>query len=238
MRVIDIESLEFNDFGHQMPNRPYAILSHRWSDSELTYRQYLALDKAELRRQDRPEHSTGLGKILWNCFMARSKGIPYFWIDTCCINKNNVDDQTELSFSIMSMFKWYKDAEACYAYLATVFKTHKEVQLDQDAFLDVASHPQQPIARGKPWKPPPVEWFQLGWTLQGLLAPHRMHFFNAQWTMIGSRSDLGTHIERAADILPEHLYDYKGASLTAKLSWLPGARPVARRTGCTPIRAL
>lgn len=111
MRVIDTESLEFRDFGHRMPDRPYAILSHRWGEDELTYRQYLSLDKAELRRQARPEHSTGLGKILWGCFMARSNGIPYFWIDTCCINKNNADDQTELSASIMSMFRWYNQAQ-------------------------------------------------------------------------------------------------------------------------------
>jgi len=47
--------------------------------------------------------------------------------DTCCINKA---DFTELSEAINSMFRWYRNAARCYAYLSdvssSVFDTNEE----------------------------------------------------------------------------------------------------------------
>jgi hypothetical protein len=44
---------------------------------------------------------------------ARDK-LEYFWVDTCCINKNS---SAKLSESINSMYHWYQEAYICYAYI-------------------------------------------------------------------------------------------------------------------------
>ncbi|KAJ5042653.1 beta transducin-like protein-like protein HET-E4s, partial [Bipolaris maydis] len=96
---------------------PYAILSHTWgADSD--------------------------EKILFCGSQARHDGLQYFWIDTCCIDKN---DKAELAFSIRSMFRWYRNAARCYVYLS-------DSSCDYTAFRR-------------------SRWFTRGWTLQELLAP-------------------------------------------------------------------
>ncbi|KAH7323509.1 hypothetical protein BKA65DRAFT_406838, partial [Rhexocercosporidium sp. MPI-PUGE-AT-0058] len=39
------------------------------------------------------------------------------WIDSCCIDKTS---SAELSEAIISIFKWCRQAEVCYAYLSDV----------------------------------------------------------------------------------------------------------------------
>jgi hypothetical protein len=39
------------------------------------------------------------------------------WIDSCCIDKTS---SAELSEAINSMFRWYQNAQVCYAYLSDV----------------------------------------------------------------------------------------------------------------------
>ena len=39
------------------------------------------------------------------------------WIDTCCIDKSS---SAELSEAINSMFRWYRNADVCYAFLSDV----------------------------------------------------------------------------------------------------------------------
>ncbi|KAF9071605.1 heterokaryon incompatibility protein-domain-containing protein [Rhodocollybia butyracea] len=46
---------------------------------------------------------------------ARSDHFDYIWIDTCCIDKTS---SSELSEAINSMYRYYREAEVCYAYLA------------------------------------------------------------------------------------------------------------------------
>jgi hypothetical protein len=184
--------LEFVDFGSRMTDQPYAILSHRWTDSELNYRQYRDLDKSELKQRIPAEHNTGLAKILWGCHLARLDDLRYFWIDTCRINKNNVDDQTELSSSIMSMWKWYNDPAVCYAYLATTQLIEAQVAEDPFAFTDWQDTKTDYFGHQAP-----LDYFRRGWTPQELLAPRGVMFFNASWLFIGARYDLTEQIHNA-----------------------------------------
>lgn len=213
-------SLEFADFGSRMPDEPYAILSHRWTDYEITYRQYRDLDKSSLRRQVPQDHASGLSKILWGCHMARLDNIRYFWIDTCCINRNNEDDQTELSSSIMSMWKWYHEAATCYAYLSTISSTAAEVAKDVWAFTT------RRVAEYKYFGDRvPIEYFTRGWTLQELLAPRRVMFFNAQWAFIGTRLQLVEQVCNATNIAKQYINSNESirlASTAARLSWACG----------------
>jgi len=87
---------------------PYAILSHTWSDGELTFQ-----DVESGRGQDKP----GFEKLQRSCAYAQAYGFEYIWNDTCCIDKTS---SAELTEAINSMFQWYENAEVCYAYLADV----------------------------------------------------------------------------------------------------------------------
>src|SRR5262245_3742855 len=76
------------------PIPPYAILSHTWGPDadEVTFE-----DLTNGTGKDK----LGYEKIRFCGRQARQDHLQYFWIDTCCINKNN---KAELSHAINSMF--------------------------------------------------------------------------------------------------------------------------------------
>ena len=108
----------------------------------------------------------GFAKLAGCCKKAREDGFRYCWIDTCCIDKTS---STELSEAINSMYEWYKDACICYAYLEDV-----QESLLPDTYK---------AFRGS-------RWFSRGWTLQELIAPGIVEFYNASWSEIGTRGSL------------------------------------------------
>ncbi|KAI4219834.1 MAG: hypothetical protein L6R40_008710, partial [Gallowayella cf. fulva] len=72
------------------------------------------------------------------------------------------------------MYKWYKDAWVWYAYLTDVLWKQGLTQLDEvtmDQFRKSA-------------------WFTRGWTLQELLAPKTVYFFDKNWRCMGTKDDL------------------------------------------------
>ncbi|KAL9107740.1 MAG: hypothetical protein Q9227_007362 [Pyrenula ochraceoflavens] len=87
---------------------PYAILSHKWEEEEITFEDISSPDRTKKK---------GFKKISAFCDKARLQGLQYGWADTCCINKAN---SSELAEAINSMFMWYTKAEVCLAYLADV----------------------------------------------------------------------------------------------------------------------
>ena len=87
----------------------YAILSHVWSDSEVSYKDWTA---------GRKQNGYGYQKITKICEFARETyKLEWAWVDTCCINKA---DSAELSEAINSMYAWYAGAAMCYAHLHAV----------------------------------------------------------------------------------------------------------------------
>jgi len=105
----------------------------------------------------------GYAKISMTCQLAKADGLQYAWIDTCCIDKTS---SAELSEAINSMFQWYKVAEKCYTYL---------VDLKSDnLWLENLAH---------------CRWFTRGWTLQELIAPADVYFFDQHWNMLFRKSD-------------------------------------------------
>lgn len=87
---------------------PYAILSHRWGESEVL------LEHVE---DGSYGNYQGYRKIEFCAQQAAKDQLQYFWIDTCCIDKWNL---VELSTAINSMFSWYKNARKCYVFLPDV----------------------------------------------------------------------------------------------------------------------
>lgn len=136
---------------------PYAILSHTWGSDEVVFAD-LAKMPSEWQRR------AGFEKIDFCAKQARRDGLQYFWVDTCCIDKS---DSQELQTAINSMFRWYRDAERCYVYLADVSGPAPH----DDAFRQ-------------------SRWFTRGWTLQELIAPKVVEFYSKERVLIGDKQSL------------------------------------------------
>ena len=169
---------------------PYVILSHTWGDDEVLFQD---LRQPELHYRQRK----GFSKIENCCALARSDGWKYIWIDNCCIDQKSSAD---LSEAINSMYRWYKDAVVCYAYLA-----------DISVSVGRRDSPRKKLRESR--------WFTRGWTLQELLAPKFLTFYDRDWIDVGTKHSLQHLISDATGIDTSHLFEPNPASAAAKMSW-------------------
>ncbi|KAN0096024.1 Heterokaryon incompatibility protein (HET) domain containing protein [Hyaloscypha variabilis] len=146
-------------------------------------------------------------KIEGCCAQALEDGYNYVWIDTCCIDKSS---SAELSEAINSMFVWYEESNICYVYLSDVLSE----ELDSSNI-----HSEFSTSR----------WFTRGWTLQELLAPHTLEFYNALWHPLGilskgsgGNTDLQSYLQTITEIPREFIMGEKTlntASIAMRMSW-------------------
>ncbi|KAI8930567.1 hypothetical protein NX059_012177 [Plenodomus lindquistii] len=166
MRLLHFDALGrpvLTDFrGKTIP--PYAILSHRWSDSEILIE--------DISNGTYREKIEGYQKLKFCAKQAAQDELQYFWIDTCCIDRWN---NNERSKAINSMFQWYKNAARCYVFLSDVS----------------ASSATEPVQRSD-WEASfrASAWFARGWTLQELIAPVSVEFFLREGHRIGDKASL------------------------------------------------
>ncbi|KAB5532530.1 heterokaryon incompatibility protein-domain-containing protein [Coniochaeta sp. 2T2.1] len=164
MRLLHTGTLKFQDFAESnLP--PYAILSHTWDESEEVSLQDMVSPYQPSKR--------GYAKITETCRLARSQGLDYAWIDTCCIDKTS---SAELTESINSMFRWYHKARVCFVYLSDLHTTVAGPEMAQCA------------------------WFRRGWTLQELLAPSTLEFHDISWVMVGTKTQLEKEVSGITSI--------------------------------------
>lgn len=121
---------------------------------------------------DKVKALKGYSKVQQSCTLARQQGYDYIWIDTCCIDKAS---SAELSESINSMFTWYRKAGICYAYLSDVSPSIR----NKFSFS---------------------QWFNRGWTLQELIAPPAVLFYNRNWQYFGTKAELCRKIQERTGI--------------------------------------
>ena len=171
MRLLNVNTLEFAEFDGDMQEvPPYAITSHRWAkraSDECCFR-----DMRKKNKENKATQSEGLKKVEGFCKFVRKenatrrsdrgeiKCCDYIWLDTVCINK---ESSAEVSESINSMFRWYRHAEVCYAYLS-----------DVAAMSDFEDS----------------SWFKRGWTLQELIAPKQVVFLTTEWEVLGTSTPI------------------------------------------------
>ncbi|PMD65672.1 HET-domain-containing protein, partial [Hyaloscypha bicolor E] len=181
-------------FGSQIPK--YAILSHCWGVEEVEFQH---INGSEWHGM------CGATKIQYASSQCKKEGLRYIWIDTCCIDKSS---SAELSEAINSMYGWYEGSVVCYAYLE-----------------DVGRALSTQTSYGPSNKDKTVEesrWFTRGWTLQELIAPAKVDFFDNQWQYLGRKEDLSPLLSRITSI-PEDVLtkpeNRRDCSVAKKMAW-------------------
>lgn len=183
-------------------SKSYAILSHTWAknnDEEVSFRDMNDLAKAKAK--------PGWGKIQESCAKAARDKIPYVWIDTCCIDKTGSHDQ--ILGEINSMFQYYAQAEVCYVYLSDLPGSCPQLT-DRSKLQEVWPKSNWTWAGHIRY----CRWFRRGWTLQELIAPKKVEFYNGRWRWIGSlRGGLRETVAKITQIPLEVLEKKSGMTL-------------------------
>ncbi|KAF9480553.1 hypothetical protein BDN70DRAFT_931577 [Pholiota conissans] len=147
------------------------------------------------------DHRSGLGsnkagfkKLVNFCRVTAVKHkLSLGWMDSLCINK---ESSSELDESIRSMYRWYKNSSVCITYLAET--------------TDLSMMHQDP-------------WFTRGWTLQELLAPDILQFYNSTWEPFNKTIGANDKDETAFQAQIQ-----KATMITASELDLPGNMPISR----------
>lgn len=201
MRLINTRTLAMHDFVGRPPG--YAILSHTWGKGEVTFQDFYYPESRERLR--------GFAKIKAACQQAQRENIGYAWVDSCCIDKTS---SSELGEAINSMFKWYRDAAVCYAFLEDI--TLEDVPLYKG---DTGLSTTATIGFGH------SKWFTRGWTLQELIAPQRVDFYNQKWQKIGEKRAMSEALARTTGIdafILNGTGDLQQVSVGRRMSWAAG----------------
>ncbi|KAI1181509.1 heterokaryon incompatibility protein-domain-containing protein [Nemania serpens] len=199
MRLLNVHTLQLESFLNEKTRPPYAILSHTWlpDAEEVGFEDLLRYHEAVTGQNqyvaDSIASRAGFKKIQGCCqTAAQSDNLEWAWIDTCCIDKRS---SAELSEAINSMFKWYQDAKRCYVFLQ-----------------DVTGSEKDPSFRSS-------KWFTRGWTLQELLAPRLLSFYDREWQLIGTIND--DSVEKMDD--DSQLCDVVSSITSIPVAFLKGA---------------
>ena len=178
----------------------YAILSHTWGTYEQTLQEVKAIGEQCKMSHKNPRDIVS-PKIRNCCLLAAKYGYGWVWIDSCCIDKTS---STELSEAINSMFKWYWQAEVCFAFLADV-PTGSEGDLK---------------AAGSAFRK--SRWHLRGWTLQELIAPAVVIFVSKTWDRLGTKAELAELLEGVTRI-PQRILTrkeyYCNTSVANRMLW-------------------
>jgi Heterokaryon incompatibility protein (HET) len=178
---------------------PYAILSHTWGageDDEVTFK--------DINNGISNNNKPGIQKLRFCAKQAKHDDLHYFWVDTCCIDKQ---DPNELTTAINSMFRWYQNASRCYVYLSDV-----SVRTQDGQFIHVTWESAFRNSR----------WFRRGWTLQELLAPKIVDFYSRDEVQLGDKSSLSQQISEITGIPIKALQGeaLSKFSITERFSWV------------------
>jgi hypothetical protein len=210
MRLLNTQSLELRFF--QDGDTPsYAALSHVHDDDEVVYETFehpvfLSDSWSMKERWEILAMKKGYEKVRKSCEIALLSGIEWIWIGTCCIDWSS---RMEMNEAINLTYQRLKRAKVCYAYLGkTDVGTHGMIRRGyqstaDDAFLS-------------------CPWFQRSWTLQELLAPPEIRFFNANWEELGTKASLASKVFHVTGISPAYLTGQvspRSAPYAERISW-------------------
>jgi hypothetical protein len=195
MRLIHTTTRKIEEYhGSDVPQ--YAILSHTWGRDEVSFADYH--DPKYASRSWNTRYQLGWQKIDNACQQAIKQKFDHVWIDTCCIDKTS---SAELSEAINSMAEWYRKAGVCLVYLQDVSQTDAEPVPDQ-------------FRKSR--------WFTRGWTLQELIFPKHVIFYDTDWESIGDKVNMKAEIMKITHIdsfvLTDAMYLSK-VCVARRMSW-------------------
>jgi len=167
----------------------YAILSHRWIQQEVDYNEVVKLAKMDEEERTEIRQRDGYRKIIQSCKQAKKDKYKWLWVDTCCIDKRS---SAELSEAINSMYRWYENAIVCYTYLHDVSGSSLPTARNMERYANSDGWP---------------EWFSRGWTLQEMIAPKDLQFFNKHWDPIGNKRGLSRILQDITRVPQDILKD-------------------------------
>ncbi|KAF2436630.1 HET-domain-containing protein [Tothia fuscella] len=196
MRLLNVRTLQISTFYNQQTRPAYAIFSHMWGEEEVTFDDIKNLGRARALK--------GFRKIEFCCRTAEERGLDWVWIDTCSIDKSS---SAELSEAINSMFEWYGCAKECYAYLEDL----PGLQNTDECGVSES----QNFAQSR--------WFTRGWTLQELISPRELRFYDRNWNFFATRFDMAATLSKITSI-DESIFhvkhDFRAQfSIAQRMSW-------------------
>ena len=210
MRLINLQTHKLEEFtDSNIP--PYAILSHTWGDGEVTFQDVQILSAAELEKKAGWKKIVGFCNNVLFCRPPWRLDVKHGWVDTCCIDKTS---SAELSEAINSMFRWYKNAAWCVAYLTDVVS---EDSLDASGLRGEDTTPLTTQLKGS-------RWFTRGWTLQELLAPKQLDFYDSEWKFISTKARLAPLIASVTNIDENTITTgaWSATNVAQRMSWASG----------------
>ncbi|KAK5718175.1 hypothetical protein LTR17_015823 [Elasticomyces elasticus] len=220
MRLLNLYTLQFEEFYGEADTPAYAILSHRWSKGEVSYRDFV---------DARDQRSAAYEKILDFCTFAlgRPTGIwnKKRWLSDSVCDQRSAGYKKILDFCVSARSRpakiWNKQRKfnefifLQWGWLDTICidKTNsQELRRVSTACSDDEGDSVVAEAFAE------SEWFDRGWTLQELLAPQNVVFCNRAWQVIGHKC---TH-QIGNFSVPCSVYDHKlkiyGPSLNTEIS--------------------
>ncbi|KAI6030064.1 hypothetical protein EDC04DRAFT_118420 [Pisolithus marmoratus] len=206
-KKVDSEAIVLKEFGdEELAQIKYGILSHCWGtpQEEVQYKEMDALIRMGGSARKRLRQRSGYQKIHKSCEQAWKDGLAWFWVDTCCINK---EINFELTDALNSMFRWYQNSGRCYVFLHDLNAKILPTTSNEKTFPDSGGWPR---------------WFSRGWTLQELLAPSFVGFFNKDWHFIGDKKNLAktiSSITRIPSRISKHGLGAGHPSVAQIMSW-------------------
>ena len=200
IRLLDAKrrSLPDREERKRQQQAPYVVISHVWEEPEVDYNDMASFEA--LSASSAWEKAASAAKLEGACRKVLDYfhgSVAYLWLDTVCINKT---DPLELSTSINSMYQWYKRAKICFVYLYD-YPSQKVTDFTQS------------------------RWFTRGWTLQELVAPEKVLFFDRNWRAIGHKETLQVPLTRRTHISKSfllHIDNIGRASISERMSWFSG----------------
>ena len=135
MGLLNVHTREISEVLSDTGVEPYAILSHTWSNEEVSFEDFQFLPKGLLTakksytridyycRQAEANRTARFGPMRTSlnpmlppflCIAGQAQRLINER-ENCCIDKRSSAEPSE---AISSMFRWYKDDAVCYAYFA------------------------------------------------------------------------------------------------------------------------
>jgi hypothetical protein len=125
------------------------------------------------------------------------------------------------------MFRWYRNATKCYAYLSDVSTKKRKASSTRSEYT------WEPAFRSS-------YWFKRGWTFQELLALSTVEFFSEEWKMLGNKVSLKLIIREITNIPHEALdgTPLSKFSVNERLQWTEGRVTTHEEDGAYSLQGI